>query len=84
MLVVPAKKLCTVAGFVTTTRVTHATPAAAYAFCSNRRWECEAKIPETDSKNCKDIGRQLIEDENGKQFNVYYFITCLYCLQLLL
>ncbi|XP_015595863.1 alkaline phosphatase [Cephus cinctus] len=56
-------------GFVTTTRVTHATPAALYAHCPDRRWECEAKVPKTAS-NCKDIARQLIEDEPGKKINV--------------
>ncbi|CAG5092236.1 Similar to ALPL: Alkaline phosphatase [Cotesia congregata] len=56
-------------GFVTTTRVTHATPAPLYAHCPNRNWECEAKIP-TDAKGCKDIARQLIEDSPGKNIKV--------------
>lgn len=58
-------------GFVTTTRVTHATPAALYSHTSDRRWECEAKMPlDARQKGCKDIGRQLIEDLPGKKFNV--------------
>nr|XP_050850797.1 alkaline phosphatase-like [Vespula vulgaris] len=56
-------------GFVTTTRVTHATPAPLYAHCSDRRWECEAKIPKNITA-CKDIARQLIEDEPGRNIKV--------------
>ncbi|XP_075236104.1 alkaline phosphatase-like [Lycorma delicatula] len=55
-------------GIVTTTRVTHATPAAAYAYSPERNWECEANIPKNEA--CKDIGRQLIEDDPGKNFNI--------------
>ena len=58
-------------GFVTTTRVTHATPAALYAHCPNRNWECEAKISEKDkTMGCIDIARQLIENSPGKDINV--------------
>ncbi|XP_024877560.1 alkaline phosphatase isoform X1 [Temnothorax curvispinosus] len=56
-------------GFVTTTRVTHATPAPLYAHCANRRWECEAKMPKNTAA-CKDIARQLVEDEPGKNIRV--------------
>uniref|UniRef100_A0A1B6IP91 alkaline phosphatase n=1 Tax=Homalodisca liturata TaxID=320908 RepID=A0A1B6IP91_9HEMI len=56
-------------GFVTTTRVTHATPSALYAHCPNRRWECEDKMP-SSAAQCKDIARQLVEDEPGKSINV--------------
>lgn len=58
-------------GFVTTTRVMHATPAALYAHTPDRRWECEANMPE-DAKQlgCKDIARQLIEDSPGRNLNV--------------
>ncbi|KAJ8967638.1 hypothetical protein NQ314_002757 [Rhamnusium bicolor] len=58
-------------GFVTTTRVTHATPSALYAHTPNRNWECESKIPENAFK-CKDIARQLIEDTPGKKIQVSY------------
>lgn len=54
---------------MTTTRVTHATPSALYAHSPDRDWECEAKIPE-DSRRCKDIARQLIEDEPGRNIQV--------------
>ncbi|XP_014469148.1 PREDICTED: alkaline phosphatase 4-like isoform X2 [Dinoponera quadriceps] len=57
-------------GFVTTTRVTHATPAGLYAHTNHRDWECDNKIPK-DQRDClKDIARQLMEDEPGSQFKV--------------
>ncbi|XP_074030665.1 alkaline phosphatase 12 [Leptinotarsa decemlineata] len=56
-------------GFVTTTRVTHATPSALYSHTPNRNWECESKIPKNASK-CKDIARQLVEDLPGKNIQV--------------
>ncbi|XP_017759952.1 PREDICTED: alkaline phosphatase-like [Eufriesea mexicana] len=56
-------------GFVTTTRVTHATPAPLYAHSADRRWECETKMPGT-AEQCKDIARQLVEDMPGKNIKV--------------
>lgn len=56
-------------GFVTTTRVVHATPSALYANTPNRRWECEANMPETASA-CRDIARQLVETAPGNKINV--------------
>ncbi|XP_057342098.1 alkaline phosphatase 4-like [Microplitis mediator] len=57
-------------GFVTTTRITHATPASLYAHVNNRDWECDSAIP-TKYKDCtKDIARQLIEDAPGNKFKV--------------
>ena len=32
-------------GFITTTRVTHATPSALYAHSADRRWECDTALP---------------------------------------
>nr|XP_027195656.1 alkaline phosphatase-like [Dermatophagoides pteronyssinus] len=64
-------------GFVTTTRVTHATPAALYAHSASRYWESDDRMMSNHSDNnvknsefCKDIARQLIEDEPGKNLNV--------------
>lgn len=57
-------------GFVTTARVTHATPAGLYAHSSNRNWECDSQIPLRDRNECKDIARQLIEDEPGRNIRV--------------
>ncbi|GAB0092439.1 Alkaline phosphatase [Sergentomyia squamirostris] len=58
-------------GFVTTTRVTHATPACLYAHSPNRYWECDSAIPNgVTSPTFKDIARQLVEEAPGKRFNV--------------
>ena len=46
-------------GIVTTTRVTHATPACSYAHAADRNWESDADIKERakdDGSKCKDIG----------------------------
>lgn len=56
-------------GFVTTTRVTHATPAALYSHSPNRDWECDSAMPES-ARKCLDIGRQLVEQEPGNKLNV--------------
>lgn len=61
------------AGLVTTTRVTHATPGASYAHIQNRDWEYyidELIVNATNRDQCKDIARQLIENEPGQSFNV--------------
>ncbi|XP_066996071.2 alkaline phosphatase, tissue-nonspecific isozyme [Anabrus simplex] len=57
-------------GIVTTTRITHATPAALYAHSASRYWEDDAKIPPAARKSCKDIARQLVEDDPGRSINV--------------
>ncbi|XP_005186059.1 alkaline phosphatase [Musca domestica] len=58
-------------GFVTNTRVTHATPAALYAHTPDRRWECEQKMPAAATvEGCRDIARQLIEEPTGQKINV--------------
>lgn len=57
-------------GLVTTTRVTHATPAAMYAHSPSRYWENDIKVPLQHRKLCKDIARQLIEDDPGRNLNV--------------
>ncbi|XP_043282455.1 alkaline phosphatase 4-like isoform X2 [Venturia canescens] len=57
-------------GFVTTTRITHATPAALYAHVNNRDWECDSAIPLAHRDCIKDIARQLVEDAPGNRFKV--------------
>ncbi|KAL1141020.1 hypothetical protein AAG570_000946 [Ranatra chinensis] len=57
-------------GLVTNTRVTHATPAAAYAHSASRYWEDDGKIPPPARRSCKDIARQLVEDSPGRNINV--------------
>lgn len=50
-------------GIVTTTRVTHATPSAAYAHCVDRDWYSDGEMPaEAVQEGCKDIAMQLIEN----------------------
>ncbi|GFO14047.1 alkaline phosphatase [Plakobranchus ocellatus] len=46
-------------GLVSTARITHATPAAAYAKTPERNWETDRDIPESEKK-CKDVAYQLI------------------------
>lgn len=49
----------------------HATPAALYAHSPDRRWECEARMPDIAKRlGCKDLARILIEDKPGKDINV--------------
>uniref|UniRef100_A0A4Y0BMI4 Alkaline phosphatase n=1 Tax=Anopheles funestus TaxID=62324 RepID=A0A4Y0BMI4_ANOFN len=57
-------------GIVTTTRVTHATPAACYAHTINRNYECDAKVPVNLKKRIKDIARQMVEDAPGRNLRV--------------
>lgn len=57
-------------GVVTTTRITHATPAATYAKIYHRDWECDTEVP-TDSVGIHtDIARQLVENAPGNKLNV--------------
>ncbi|XP_060579729.1 alkaline phosphatase-like [Ruditapes philippinarum] len=51
-------------GIVTTARITHATPAAAYAKTPNRDWEGDSVMTNDDTP-CKDIARQLVEDNTN-------------------
>jgi alkaline phosphatase len=51
-------------GVVSTARITHATPAAAYAHTPNRDWENDSEIPQAArSLGCIDIARQLVEGD---------------------
>ncbi|XP_072035051.1 alkaline phosphatase-like [Amphiura filiformis] len=51
------------AGIVTTSRITHATPAALYAHLASRRWEDDTDIPlQQRSEGCIDIARQLVQE----------------------
>lgn len=47
-------------GIVTTARITHATPAAAYAHVSNRYWEGDVNTQGVTT--CRDIAQQLVDD----------------------
>lgn len=58
-------------GVVTTTRLTHATPAAVYAHAADRDWERDTNLTEEAKANgCADIARQLIEFSHGDGIDV--------------
>lgn len=58
-------------GIVTTTRITHATPAATYAHTPQRNWEADAAMPkEALDQGCLDIARQLVEGAVGSKFDL--------------
>jgi len=58
-------------GVVTTTRITHATPAATYAHSANRNWEADVMLPqEAQANGCRDIARQLAEFDHGDGIDV--------------
>ncbi|XP_048742887.1 alkaline phosphatase, tissue-nonspecific isozyme-like isoform X2 [Ostrea edulis] len=54
-------------GVVTNTRITHATPAAAYAHSAHRDWESDADMNATLHGNCRDIASQLINNNHDIQ-----------------
>ncbi|MFZ5638338.1 MAG: alkaline phosphatase [Pseudomonadota bacterium] len=54
-------------GVVTTTRVTHATPAATFTHSANRNWENDEELPTQAARaGCADIARQLVETPYGR------------------
>ena len=58
-------------GIVTTTRITHATPAANYAHVPERDWEDDSMLPpDAGAAGCKDIARTLIEFAVGDGIDV--------------
>jgi alkaline phosphatase len=66
-------------GIVTTTRITHATPAGAYASVPSREMEAyDGRNFNANSQQdgCKDIAAQLIDDNS--YINVKFFISLLF------
>jgi len=58
-------------GVVTTTRLTHATPAAAYAHVPERDWESDRSLSDEARRDgCTDIASQLIEFPYGDGIEV--------------
>jgi len=59
-------------GVVTTTRVTHASPAGTYAHTAMRDWESDADVAEAeeDPQKCMDIAKQLVKGTTGSKINV--------------
>jgi len=54
-------------GVVTTTRLTHATPAATYAHSPERNWENDADVPDAaKAQGCTDIAQQLLAPRTGR------------------
>lgn len=61
-----AKRAGLALGVVSTTRITHATPAAVFAHAPNRDWEADGDLPEAAaSGGCADVARQLVEFTTG-------------------
>lgn len=53
-------------GVVTTTRITHATPAATFGHSPDRNWEDDSALPEqAKAEGCIDLARQLVETPYG-------------------
>lgn len=59
-------------GVVSTARITHATPAAAYAHTVGRDWEADTKLPEDAVGTCADIASQLVDWSFGDGFEVVF------------
>ncbi|WP_082306435.1 alkaline phosphatase [Mizugakiibacter sediminis] len=58
-------------GAITTTRVTHATPAATYGHLPERNWEVDAELPAAArAAGCKDFAAQLVDFPIGDGLNV--------------
>lgn len=58
-------------GVVTTTRITHATPAALFAKAPDRGWESDRGLPGPAVRaGCTDIARQMIEFDVGRGIHV--------------
>ncbi|KAM4694327.1 intestinal-type alkaline phosphatase-like [Discoglossus pictus] len=58
-----AKKAGKSVGIVTTTRVQHASPGAAYAHSINRNWYSDNEMPQSAiTSGCKDIAFQLVHN----------------------
>lgn len=60
-------------GVVTTTRITHATPACFYANSAERDWENDAEVIKScGSQKIADIAEQLVHGEIGSKFKVIF------------
>ncbi|KAJ8923109.1 hypothetical protein NQ315_001662 [Exocentrus adspersus] len=59
-------------GIVTTSTVTDASPAGAYAKIANRSWQTDAAVEASgaNATKCRDITYQLVKWAPGKDFNV--------------
>ncbi len=58
-------------GIVTTTRLTHATPASVFAHSPERDWESDRYLPQSDQEvGCRDIAHQLVHFDVGGGLDV--------------
>uniref|UniRef100_A0A1B6CV61 Alkaline phosphatase n=2 Tax=Clastoptera arizonana TaxID=38151 RepID=A0A1B6CV61_9HEMI len=59
-------------GIVTTTRITHASPAGTYAHTASRDWEGDIDVlkDKQDPGLCEDIASQLVNRNPGQKINV--------------
>ncbi|XP_059054706.1 membrane-bound alkaline phosphatase-like [Achroia grisella] len=59
-------------GIVTTTRITHASPAGAFAKIANRNWESDYDVldEDRDPTLCRDIAHQLVHSYPANRFKV--------------
>lgn len=69
-------------GIVTTTRVNHATPSAAYAHCVDRDWYSDNEMPpDAVQAGCKDIAMQLFENIPNIDVShniIFVFVFCFF------
>jgi len=60
-------------GLVTTTRLTHATPAACYGHSAQRDWEADTNLsPEASARDFPDLARQFVEFDAGDGIDVTF------------
>jgi len=60
-------------GVVTTTRITHATPAATYGHLPERNWEVDAEMSDKDrAAGCVDFAQQLVDFRIGDGITVAF------------
>lgn len=58
-------------GIVSTTRLTHATPAAVFSAAANRNWENDSSLPaDANHSECPDIAQQILGDLGGDGLEV--------------
>lgn len=60
------------AGLVTTTRITHATPATLYAVSSERDFESDAYMSSEERRDCKDIAAQFVDIPVADGLNIAF------------
>lgn len=60
-------------GVISTARITHATPATAYAHSADRNWENNAAMPlAAKEAGCEDIAAQFVSFKGGNGFQVAF------------